>query len=237
MKHRFRDVGYFVLWDARRQSACIARHGLNLCQIRGPECVEGCKLGGCALQLRNTRVMLRNVHYPSEGTSERANLDKELDGVDIARCFIDFGDFNSQPCGRTGDHVLMPDVRTWRKNAGSPLFVSSIDGAIAKWKDVMKDCGLAAHWVKSISIVGVDLQHNVNWADVNRFEQCLASGPLVPRALELKPVSGVCQHRQSCEVGAHTCEASHFLLLQKGSANISLGCQIGIKARWLTSVS
>ena len=39
MKHRFREVEYFVLWDARRQSACIARHGLNLCQIRGPECV------------------------------------------------------------------------------------------------------------------------------------------------------------------------------------------------------
>ena len=73
--------------------------------------------------------MLRNVHYSSEGPSKRANLENELDDVDIARCFIDFGDFNSQPCGRTGGHVLMPDVRTWRKNAGSPLFVSSIDGA------------------------------------------------------------------------------------------------------------
>ena len=41
MKYRFREVGYFVLWDVRRQLACIARHGLNLCQIRGPECVEG----------------------------------------------------------------------------------------------------------------------------------------------------------------------------------------------------
>ena len=40
MKHRFREVVYFVLWDARRHLACIARHGLNLCQKRGPECVE-----------------------------------------------------------------------------------------------------------------------------------------------------------------------------------------------------
>ena len=39
---------------------------------------------------------------------------------DIARCLIDFDDFNSQLCGRTGHHVLMSDVRTWRKNAGSP---------------------------------------------------------------------------------------------------------------------
>ena len=33
MKHRFREVGHFALWDAKRQQACIARHGLNLCQI------------------------------------------------------------------------------------------------------------------------------------------------------------------------------------------------------------
>ena len=45
MKHRFREAGFFVLWSARRQLACIARHGLNLCQIRGPECVEGYRLG------------------------------------------------------------------------------------------------------------------------------------------------------------------------------------------------
>ena len=70
MKHRFREVVYVVLWDARRQSACIARHGLNLCQIRGPECVEGYRLGYYALQLRDTRVLLRNVHYPFEGPSE-----------------------------------------------------------------------------------------------------------------------------------------------------------------------
>ena len=41
MKHRSLEVVYFVLWDVRRQLACIARLGLNLCQIRGPECVEG----------------------------------------------------------------------------------------------------------------------------------------------------------------------------------------------------
>ena len=39
------------------------------------------------------------------GPSERAKLEQELEGVDIARCFIDFGDFNSQPAWRTGDHV------------------------------------------------------------------------------------------------------------------------------------
>ena len=72
-----------------------------------------------ALQLRDTRVLLRNVHYPFEGPSERAKLEQELEGVDIARCSIDLDDFNSQPARRTGDHVLMPDVKTWRKNAGS----------------------------------------------------------------------------------------------------------------------
>ena len=45
----------------------------------------------------------------------------------IARCFIDFRDFNSQPAWRTGDHVLMPNVRTWRKNVGSPTFVSRVE--------------------------------------------------------------------------------------------------------------
>ena len=89
---------------------------------------EGYKLGHCALQLRDARVLLRNVHFPFEGPSERAKLEQELESVDIARCFIDFGDFNSQPSRRIGDHVL-PDVKTWRKNAGSSTFVSCIDGA------------------------------------------------------------------------------------------------------------
>ena len=44
--------------------------------------------------------------------------------------------------------------------------------AIAKWRDDMKN-GLAARWVKSRSIVGVDLQHHVNWAGEDHFEQCL----------------------------------------------------------------
>ena len=86
-------------------------------------------MGYYALQLRDTRVLLRNVHYPFEGPSETAKLEQELERVDIARCFIDLADFNSQPAWRTGDHVLMPDVISWRKNAGSSTFVSFIDGA------------------------------------------------------------------------------------------------------------
>ena len=57
--------------------------------------------------------------------------------------------------------------------------------AIAKWRDDMKNRGPAARWVKSRSIVGVDPQHHVNWADEEHFEQCLASVPLVPRAARL----------------------------------------------------
>ena len=57
--------------------------------------------------------------------------------------------------------------------------------AIAKWKDDMKNRCLAARWVKSRSIVGVDLQHHVNWADEDHFEQCFASALLVPRATHL----------------------------------------------------
>ena len=62
--------------DARRQLACIARHGLNVCQIRGPKCAEGYRLGYYALQLRDTWVLLRNVHFPFEGPSERAKLEQ-----------------------------------------------------------------------------------------------------------------------------------------------------------------
>ena len=49
----------------------------------------------------------------------------------------------------------------------------------------MKNRGLAARWVKSRSIVGVDLQHHVNWTDEDHFEQCLASVPLVRRATHM----------------------------------------------------
>ena len=49
----------------------------------------------------------------------------------------------------------------------------------------MTNRGLASRWVKSRSIVGVDLQHHVNWTDEDHLEQCLASVPLVPRATHL----------------------------------------------------
>ena len=57
--------------------------------------------------------------------------------------------------------------------------------AIAKWKDDMRNRGLATRWVKSRSLVGLDLQHHVNWVDEDHFEQCVASVPLVPRATHL----------------------------------------------------
>ena len=55
----------------------------------------------------------------------------------------------------------------------------------------MKNRGLAGRWVKSRSIVGVDLQHHVNWADEDHFEQCLASVPLVPRATHWATTKGL----------------------------------------------
>ena len=76
MEHRFREVVYFVLWDAWRKFAGIARHGILLCQIRGPECVEGYRLGYFALQLRDTRELLRNVRYPFEARLKGPDLSK-----------------------------------------------------------------------------------------------------------------------------------------------------------------
>ena len=68
----------------------------------------------------------------------------------------------------------------------SRILSENSKAAIAKWKDDMKNRGLAARWVKSRPIVGVELQHHVNWADEDHFEQCLASVPLVPRATHLE---------------------------------------------------
>ena len=127
MKHRFLEVGYFVLWDTRRQFDYTARHGLNLCQIRGPECVERYKLGYYALQLRDTRVLLRSVHCTHEDRLKGPNLRRNWNVLPLPVV----GDSNSQLCWRTGDHVLMPNVRSWRKNAGSPSFVSCVDGGLS----------------------------------------------------------------------------------------------------------
>ena len=57
----------------------------------------------------------------------------------------------------------------------SRILSDNSKAAIVKWKDDMKNRGLAARWVKSRPIVGVDLQHYVNRADKKHFEQCLAS--------------------------------------------------------------
>ena len=73
--------------------------------------------------------------------------------------------------------------------------------AIAKWRDDMKNRGLAARWVKSRSIVGVDLQHHVNWADEDHFEYRSCHVPPIwqlPRSLrqdgilELMSWTGIC---------------------------------------------
>ena len=67
----------------------------------------------------------------------------------------------------------------------SRILSENSKAAVAKWKDDLTNRGLAARSVKSRSIVGVDLQHHVNWADEDHFEHCLTSVPLVPRATHL----------------------------------------------------
>ena len=56
MKHRFGEVGYFALWDARRQLASIARLGLNLCQCSLPTRLKKKRLKGPNLR-RNWNVL------------------------------------------------------------------------------------------------------------------------------------------------------------------------------------
>ena len=83
----------------------------------------------------------------------------------------------------------------WRSDAIleeiSRIFSENSKALVAKWKDDKKNRGLAARWVKSRSIVGVDLQHHVNWAGDDHFGQCLASMPLVPRATHLATAEGL----------------------------------------------
>ena len=101
-----------MLWDARRQLACIARHGLNVCQIRGTECVEGYRLGYYALQLRDTREM---ITARLRVRLKRPNLSTNWNVLTLPVCSLVFCDFNSQFCWRTGDHVLMPNVKMERE--------------------------------------------------------------------------------------------------------------------------
>ena len=95
-------------------------------------------------------------------------------GVDTSR--LEHARQGEDDCG--ADAILEEISRILSENSKA---------AIAMWKDDMKNRGLAARWVKSRSIVGVDLQHHVNLADEDHFEQCPASVPLVPRATHLAP--------------------------------------------------
>ena len=111
---------------------------------------------------------MKNVHCPSEGASERTELEQELESVDIACCIIDLGDFTSQPTRRIGDHALMPDVKTWRKNAGSSTFVSSL-------------------------MVHVCLTVSGDWRKSRHLNQCRGcnTGP-VTLVIHVKPLTSCC---------------------------------------------
>ena len=128
-RHRLRDLGYCIYIDRDHDLACIWRRGLNIARIRPPDALSTYRLNYYALQLKDTRILLRNVHYPSNKDSDRRALEETLNECDQATFFVDVGDFNSTPKARLNSVVLMPSVATYRLNPLSDVFSTTIDGA------------------------------------------------------------------------------------------------------------
>ena len=74
-RFRLRDLGYYIDVHRGHELACIWRRGLNIVRIRPPDELSPFRLTYYALQLKDTRVLLRNVHYPSNGEADRRKLE------------------------------------------------------------------------------------------------------------------------------------------------------------------
>ena len=127
-RFRLRDLGYYIDVHRGHELACIWRRGLNIVRIRPPDELSAFRLTYYALQLKDTRVLLRNVHYPSNGEADRRKLEETLNDCDRSTCFIDAGDFNSTPRPRLNSVVIMPAVATYRRNPLTDEFSTTIDG-------------------------------------------------------------------------------------------------------------
>ena len=126
-RHRLRDLGYCIYIDRDHDLACIWRRGLNIARIRPPDALSTYRLTYYALQLKETRILLRNVHYPSNKESDRRELEETLNECDRSTCFMDVGDFNSTARARLNSVVMMPSVATYRRNPISDEFSTTID--------------------------------------------------------------------------------------------------------------
>ena len=127
-RFRLRDFGYCINVHRGHELACIWRRGLNIARIRPPDALSTYRLTYYALQLKETRILLRNVHYPSNKDSDRRALEETLNECDRSTCFLDVGDFNSTPRARLNSVVMMPSVATYRLNPISDVFSTTIDG-------------------------------------------------------------------------------------------------------------
>jgi len=127
---RAREIGYMVSRDSSKDLACFWRRGLNMVRITAPVAASAFKVNCFALQLKNTRVLLRNVHFPAGSAASRADAYSAIALDHRSESFVEIGDFNSIPAPYFESKVLMPPDLTFRRNAARQDWVTKIDGAI-----------------------------------------------------------------------------------------------------------
>jgi len=130
-----RDMGYVAKLDASRNLLAIWRRGLDCAPIDAGLGSNGhYRVQRLALDLADTRVVIRNIHAPSHNQSERDNFHLVLAEQQLGDCYIDVGDFNQVPLDSEDGVAYAPSCHTFRRKATTNAWCSTIDGARVSWR-------------------------------------------------------------------------------------------------------
>ena len=123
---RLRDIGYTCHWDHPHHLCTIWRRGLSIAPLKTPDVLADYRLHGYALQMKHARFLLRNIHAPSSGATERRPF-FDTSGQQTPSLFLDVGDWNCRPDETLHMCTLMPELHTFRRSVADD-YITTIDG-------------------------------------------------------------------------------------------------------------
>ena len=128
-----RSLGYVACRSSSHNLIVIWRRGLNFAPVDAAPFDLQWRLQFFALQVGQARLLLRHQHGPSGSRSDivedRGKLDVALQAFARSHVVVDIGDFNCVPASTSVRTCVFPPSHTFRLNAGSSTYTTTIDGA------------------------------------------------------------------------------------------------------------